>query len=167
MAFLMAVVALVGALCLFDLLLTFAVLRRLREHTAELERLGGRPSFVAPDAGVLIGRRIAEAASAHASRLVAFFDAQCETCHEHAPAFAARAQAHGGLAVVSGKGDLADELIGHVDAHAVVIRGEEATRLVSAMDIQAFPTFVLVDEEGYVVSAATELAELAEPTAAV
>lgn len=41
MPFLVTAVVLVGLLCAVDLLLTFAVLRRLREHTEELGRLSG------------------------------------------------------------------------------------------------------------------------------
>ena len=81
MPFLIAAVVLVGVLCLFDLLLTFAVLRRLREHTAELQRLAGRPGFSSYDPGMLVGHRLPEAARASGATLVAFFDAQCDTCH--------------------------------------------------------------------------------------
>jgi thiol-disulfide isomerase/thioredoxin len=55
--FLTAAVVLVGALCLVDLLLTFGVIRRLREHTTTLEGLAGRR----PSAGhpALIERPVA------------------------------------------------------------------------------------------------------------
>ena len=45
MAFVIAAVAVVGGVCLVNLLLTFGVLRRLRAHGAELARLrgAGRP----------------------------------------------------------------------------------------------------------------------------
>ncbi|MFF9868659.1 TlpA family protein disulfide reductase [Streptomyces sp. NPDC013953] len=166
MPFLIAAVVLVGALCLFDLLLTFAVLRRLREHTAELERLAGRPGFSSYDPGMLVGHRLPEAARAHGATLVAFFDAQCDTCHDHAPKFAARARRHSALAVVSGDGARAGELIGAVGPDAMVMRGDDAHAVADDLGIQAFPTFVLVDPDGSVVQATTELAELPEPAPA-
>ena len=166
MPFLIAAVVLVGVLCLFDLLLTFAVLRRLREHTAELQRLAGRPGFSSYDPGMLVGHRLPEAARASGATLVAFFDAQCDTCHDHAPKFAVRARRYGALAVVSGDGARADELVAAVGPDAAVIRGEDAHAVADDMGIQAFPTFVLVDGEGSVVQASTELVELPEPAPA-
>ena len=54
MTVLVAAVALVGVLCLLDLLLTFGVIRRLREH-AELITLGGVPDI--PVLGVAVGEQ--------------------------------------------------------------------------------------------------------------
>ncbi|WP_128817203.1 hypothetical protein [Streptomyces sp. S063] len=167
MTFVVAALVLVGALCVFDLLLTFAVLRRLREHTAELERLAGRPSFTPYDPGVLVGRALPESVAAHAPELVAFFDAQCDTCHEHAPGFAARARGRTALAVVSGEGRRAAELAAHVADDAVVLRDDVAADVVGAVGIEAFPTFLAVGPDGVVVRAHTDLAVLGEPAQAV
>ncbi|WP_408991800.1 hypothetical protein [Streptomyces sp. 1268] len=167
MTFVVAALVLVGALCVFDLLLTFAVLRRLREHTAELERLAGRPSFTPYDPGVLVGRALPEAVAAHTPELVAFFDAQCDTCHEHAPRFAARARGRAALAVVSGEGRRAAELAAHVADDAVVLRDESAAEVVGVVGIEAFPTFLAVAPDGVVVRAHTDLAVLGEPAQAV
>ncbi|WP_411084266.1 hypothetical protein [Streptomyces sp. cmx-18-6] len=167
MTFVVAAVVLVGVLCVFDLVLTFAVLRRLREHTAELERLAVGPSFTPYDHGVLVGRALPEAAAAHKPALVAFFDARCGTCHEHAPRFAARARGRGALAVVSGEGPRADELAAHVAHDAVVIRDAAAAEVVSALEIGAFPTFLVVGPDGVVVRAEADLEALGEPAAAV
>src|ERR1041384_1123039 len=97
MMFLTAAVVLVGILCALDLFLTFAVVRRLREHTTELERLAGMalPGSGGSAPGVLVGRSLPEPAAVGAgqSRLVGFFDSNCSTCFEHAPEFAAVAGA--------------------------------------------------------------------------
>ncbi|MFJ2023127.1 hypothetical protein ACIODW_04840 [Streptomyces sp. NPDC087897] len=165
MMFVVAALVLVGALCVFDLVLTFAVLRRLREHTAELERLAGRPSFAPYDPGVLVGRALPGAVAAQAPDLVAFFDAQCDTCHEHAPGFAARARGRAALAVVSGEGRRAEELAALVADDAVVLRDEVAAGAVSALGIEAFPTFLAVGPDGVVERAHTDLAVLGESAA--
>ncbi len=46
MAILVAAIGLVGLLCLADLLLTFGVIRRLREHTEQLAGLRGQDAPV-------------------------------------------------------------------------------------------------------------------------
>ncbi|MCX4822352.1 hypothetical protein OG883_21155 [Streptomyces sp. NBC_01142] len=178
MTILIAAVVLVGALCLFDLLLTFAVLRRLREHTTQIAGLGGQQHFTPYDPMVLVGRKVPDLPGVgggdpgdtggtddarDGSRLVAFFDAQCETCHDHAPVFAVRARGRDAVAVISGDGIKVDQLVGHVAGVASVVRGGQAQRLVDAMEIEAFPTFVQVDAEGVVVHAVNNPAELPEP----
>ncbi|WP_052852678.1 hypothetical protein [Streptomyces avicenniae] len=152
MPFLIAALVLVGCLCLLDLLLTFAVLRRLREHTAELSRLGARERSLALDRDtVLLGRTLPGLAAEEADeeRMVAFFEAKCDACHEHAPWFAATA-ADGSAAVVHGAGPRADELAAHVADLPTVIRHEEAASLVESVGITVFPTFLLVDRTGSV-----------------
>ncbi|MEU5342472.1 MULTISPECIES: hypothetical protein [unclassified Streptomyces] len=158
---------LVGALCLFDLLLTLAVLRRLREHTAELERLGTRSQFAAYDPAELLGRRIPEIADENEARWVAFFEANCSSCHEHAPQFAAEVREHSALAVISGNGEKADRLADHMVGAATVVRDAQADELVNTAGIQAFPTFLVLDRDGSVIRSTTELSELSDlvPTA--
>ncbi|MEV6398954.1 hypothetical protein AB0M39_29925 [Streptomyces sp. NPDC051907] len=180
MTILIAAVVLVGALCLFDLLLTFAVLRRLREHSEKLAAVGGaaghglpgapgqRP-FVPYDPSVLVGTTLPQAlteAGEGGARVVAFFDAQCETCHDHAPEFAARVRGRNAVAVISGRGSDVDALVRHVEGVAFVLRGEQARELVEAVAIEAFPTFVEADGEGAVVRAVTDPQELPAPGAA-
>lgn len=148
MTILVAAVILVGALCVFDLLLTFAVLRRLREHTAELAVLGVSRS-AGPDVGALVGKRLPESVLAHAPRLVGVFDAHCSTCFEHAPAFAAEAAGTALAAVVTGSGPKADELAGRL-AGIPVVTGSDAEEVVTALGIPAFPTFLRVAPDGTV-----------------
>jgi hypothetical protein len=168
MIFLIAAVVLVGALCVFDLLLTFAVLRRLREQSAELARLAGQAQFAPYDPGVLVGRTLprADADSVDRPRLVAFFDVNCDACHEHAPQFAVAARAHAAMAVISGAGPRLDDLVEMVGGVSSVITAERADNLVKAVGVEAFPTFLRVGPDGTIVEAQTELAALAETASA-
>jgi len=165
MTVLVAAVVLLGALCVFDLFLTFAVLRRLREHTAELAALAGtrRPG---PDVGALVGLRLPDPVLAHEPRWVGVFDAHCSTCFEHAPAFAAEA-AHTPLAaVVAGSGPKAGELAALLTG-IPVLTGTAAAEVVSALEVPAFPTFLRVAPDGTVELAhAGALAELPVPVGA-
>lgn len=167
MMFLTAAVVLVGILCAADLFLTFAVVRRLREHTAELERLAGLASSGRGgyDPSVLVGRSLPEPAAAGTgqSRLVGFFDANCSTCFEHAPEFAAMAGRQTLVAVVNGSGQKADELAGLL-ADVPAVRGEAALQTVVELDIQVFPMFVRVTPDGVISYAhAGLLSDMAEP----
>jgi len=94
MAILVAAIGLVGLLCLADLLLTFGVIRRLREHTEQLAGLRGQD---APVSGLPHGATPEPFTALTASgerldgpaglRVVAFFAAGCSACPERVPAF--------------------------------------------------------------------------------
>ncbi|MEV0160396.1 hypothetical protein [Nonomuraea fuscirosea] len=167
MPYLIAAVVLVGALCLFDLLLTFAVLRRLREHTAELARLAGEPRTLPYDPSFLIGRTLpGTAADTEARpRLVAFFDAGCDSCHEHAPVFAAAARPGTSLAFVTGADPLLRGLVDAIGDAAPVISGDDADAVVAELGIQAFPLFLRLDADGRIIQAELALERLAETAA--
>ncbi|MGP3916694.1 TlpA family protein disulfide reductase [Nonomuraea sp. 10N515B] len=158
MPFLVAAVVFLGVLCLFNLVLMLALLRRLREHTAELGRLAGHSMLMPYDPRVLVGRALPEAAAG--ARLVGFFDVGCSTCHERAPEFAEAAGKQPALAVVNGDGAKVDDLVAVVGGVSNVITGDEAGRIVRDLGVEAFPTFLRVDQDGRVVAADTELAEL-------
>ncbi|MFI6505081.1 hypothetical protein [Nonomuraea typhae] len=159
MSVLIAAVVLVGVLCLFDLVLTFAVLRRLREHTAELARLSGAtpPPY---DPAVLVGRSL-PADGTQWPGLVAFFHADCDACHVHAPAFAATARGLDAMAVVCGDGPKRDRLAEVCDGLPYVVTGERAAALEKAVGIEAFPAFLRVGADGAVVAAHLDLTALA------
>ncbi|MFC5834835.1 hypothetical protein [Nonomuraea insulae] len=169
MPFLIAAVVLVGVLCLFDLLLTFAVLRRLREHAAELERLAGEPRTLPYDPSFLIGRTLPGTAAntEPRPRLVAFFDAGCDTCHEHAPVFAAAARPGTSLAFITGAGPQLRSLVDAVGGAATVVSGEDADAIVAELGIQAFPMFLRLDADGRITQADMDLERLAETAATV
>ncbi|WP_217211875.1 hypothetical protein [Streptomyces sp. AC550_RSS872] len=169
MIFLIAAVVLVGLLCVFDLLLTLAVLRRLREHSAELGRLGTGPDLRTQmyDPQILVGTKAPDLAGESGVRLVAFLDAHCESCHEHAAEFAETARAHDDvLAIVSGEGREADELRTLVGPGIPLVQGEDARTRVLAIGLRAFPTFLLVEADGTIVQAVTEPGALTRPVPA-
>ncbi|GAA3654967.1 hypothetical protein GCM10022224_017550 [Nonomuraea antimicrobica] len=169
MPFLIAAIVLVGALCLFDLVLTFAVLRRLREHSAELERLLNEPRTLPYDPSFLIGRTLPGAATraVPSPRLVGFFDADCGTCHEHAPKFAAEARPGTALAFVTGAGRQVQNLVDVVGEASAVVVAEEAAAVVADLGIRAFPLFLRLDAEGRIVRADLDVERLAETASTV
>ncbi|KAB8195898.1 hypothetical protein FH608_010440 [Nonomuraea phyllanthi] len=169
MTFLIAAVVLVGALCLFDLVLTFAVLRRLREHTAELARLASEPRTLPYDPSPLVGRTLPGSATRALPqpRLVAFFDADCGSCHEHAPKFAAAARPGTSLAFVTGAGRQVQNLVDVVGGVSAVVVAEEAASVAADLGIRAFPMFLQVDGEGRIVRADMDADRLAEMAATV
>ncbi|MFD8496968.1 TlpA family protein disulfide reductase [Amycolatopsis sp. NPDC059657] len=156
MTFLVAAVVFVGALCLFNLLLTFAVLRRLREQGDELAALKAKhgPRY---DPEVMVGQEIPVVGH----DLVGFFDSGCPTCHEEAPLFAELAVRHSALAVISGAPKDVTDLIELLSPVASLVLGDEATELTKAVDIQAFPTFLQVSGSR-IEQAQTSVAALAE-----
>lgn len=177
MPFLVAAVVLVGVLCLLNLTLTFAMLRRLREHQAELGRLsGGMPPPFGDD---LVGRpvpRFHAAAVDGASvtrdsllgrpRLVGFFSAGCQPCHEQAPEFGKWLSEQGGdssegVAVVTDSGPEADELVALLRDKATVVTGSDAFAVADAFAVSGFPTFLQVDAEGVVTACEASMRSLA------
>jgi hypothetical protein len=168
MAFLVAAVILVGLLCAADLFLTFAVLRRLREHTTELDRLarltGTWPS--GHDTALLVGKPLPDPVLAHRPRLVGIFDANCSTCFEHAPQFATEASRYAVVAVVNGSGPGVGELAGLL-AGVPAVTGNEARQVVAELAVQAFPTFLRVAQDGTIEQAhAGPISDMAEPAVA-
>jgi hypothetical protein len=173
MPILAAAVVLVGLLCVVDLVLTFAVLRRLREHTDHLDRLssaGGTWSGI--DRERFVGRELPEFSTetvngAGGVELVGFFLPNCSPCHAEAPLFVDEARALGpgrALALVAGSGGDADDLVRMFDGVAQVVRDPTSGELVRALNVGAFPTFLRLDSHGAIVDAAISIKELRTPT---
>lgn len=168
MQLLIAAAVLVGALALLNLMLTFGVIRRLREHTTQLSRLSGAtPPFRDEQVGQPVPQFQATAADGTAvsrdsllgrTRMVGFFSAGCEPCHEQAPEFAKWLSGQGGdtseaVAVVTGAGPQADELATLLRDQATVVTEPDASRVADAFGVAGFPTFLRVDAEGVVTAA--------------
>ncbi|GGO78149.1 TlpA disulfide reductase family protein [Nonomuraea cavernae] len=169
MPFLVAAVVLVGVLCLLNLLLTFGVIRRLKEHTAQLEKVlsGGRD-----DSLQMLGEQVGEFAATTTDgepvsrallageTVVAFFSPSCAPCREKMPVFVEQARARDFdrqqvLAVVvnesgepeaAGVKEMAEEL---ATVARVVMEGADHP-LANAFKVHAFPAFCVVDAEGVV-----------------
>ncbi|MFG6192716.1 hypothetical protein [Nonomuraea sp. JJY05] len=181
MVFISVAVVLVGALCLLDLLLTFGVIRRLRAHTAELERLGNNgmwTSDLIPAPGHKVGDLAAStldgdpvsAATFAEQTLVAFFSQGCSACEDKLPEFVSQAGAVPGgrdrvLAVVSGEPAQMTETLDALSPVARVVAGQQAAPVIDAFAVRAFPTFSLV-EAGTVLASDNDLARLPAPSRA-
>ena len=171
MGFVIAAVALVGALCVLDLLLTVAVLRRLREHETVLERL--RPEA---DVDALVGARVPDftlttvegrtltAAGLRGRRwLLALLSVGCGPCREQAPAL--RDAGDDVVAIVTGEGAPANGLVEDLRGAVAVVTVQAGSGPGAALGVSVYPTLLAVDEDGVVSAAAHNVAGLGRPSA--
>lgn len=164
---LIAVVVLVGVVCLLDLVLTIGVIRRLREHTLLLSSprgFGNMPALAE------VGQEIAEFETTTADgqsidrsqlsgeTLVGFFTPRCQPCKEKLPDFVEFARSMPGgrersFAAVVGDGDEAAEMVAALRPVAQVSVEGQGGPMTTAFQVKAFPTVVKVapDGEGRVV----------------
>ena len=178
MLILIAVVVLVGALCLTNLLMTFGVIRRLREHT---ELLGGFRSGDRPVLGISVGEAPAPFASVTTDgqpltgpagfRLVAFFSSSCSACPERVAPFADyvrvnRVEREGVLAVVLGPDEATVPYLDDLAAVAQVCREPADGELTKAFAVSGYPAFCLLDADGVVAAAGFDPGALPAPVAA-
>jgi hypothetical protein len=177
MPILVTAVVLVGLLCAVDLLLTFAVLRRLREHTEQLGRLSSASAPQGIDREKLLGRELPEFSAttvegAPVSReslageveLVGIFAPGCNPCHAQAPVFAdeARGMAAGKtLALVAGSGSDADDLVQMLKGTTDVLLAPDSMQVINGLSIGVFPTFLRLDASGAIVDANVSVESLA------
>ncbi len=155
MPYLIAAVVLATALGLLNLLLTLAVLRRLREAAAR-ERdaasgvigTGRTPGdFAATDTdGRAVGR-----ADLTGRVLVGFFSTTCGACVEELPHFVARAGDMAGgrervLAVVHGDRPATDEMAGRLADVARVVVEDPDGPVGTAFEVRAYPAWCLLDD---------------------
>ncbi len=176
MPYLIAAVVLVGALCLLDLLLTVAVIRRLRDHTERLDRLAAGPM---PDSGIAPGT-VAPAFETTAtdgrsvsqrdlgSGVLAFASVSCEACKEQMPKFE-RYVAEAGLpsskvlvVVVDEEPPPADYLAGLEKYATVVVERHDGT-VGTPWQAHAFPTFYSIDAGLTVRTSSFDVASLPAP----
>jgi len=166
MPYLIAVVVLVGALCLMNLVLGLAVVRRLREHTKLLDALyetvdlmGGPPGTRGKlavgevvgdfDATALDGTRMTRDLLPEGT-VVAFLSADCGGCRDQLPEIASWAAGQDRqrvLAVLDARAGDPEELVTALSPVAQVIM-DEKTAVRAAFAIDAFPTFCQVAEGG-------------------
>ena len=180
MTVLAAAVALVGVLGLLDLLLTFGVIRRLREH-AELLGPGDGPEV--PVLGVTAGEQPAPflvttiegdlIAGPGGLSMVAFFSTTCPACPERIPPFISYLSDRGiarksVLAVVLGpQGEppaFANALAGAAQVTTASERADDP--LARAFKVAGYPAFCLLDDDGTVVATSHDPAGLPRAVAA-
>jgi hypothetical protein len=157
MPYLAAAVAVVGVLCLFDLILTVAVIRKLRDHSARLSRVT-LPATLLP-----AGTEVAEVATVdrygeaidgawlrNGMKLVIFMSATCSACIDQLPDAAARAGGFPGgpdsilTAVVGADGNSA-EIVSAFDGIARLVQGAQVDSVVSAFQVSAYPSYFVLD----------------------
>ncbi|MGW6501124.1 TlpA family protein disulfide reductase [Nonomuraea angiospora] len=173
MPYLVAAVVVVGLLCLVDLVLTLAVIRRLRVHTLRLAELApaGAPmvqpgTTIGEFSATALGGETVSRAFFSGPSVVAVFSTECASCHERLPEFAsylADTRPERVLAVVAGDPDAARLFTGELTSATVVVEpmGGPVSR---ALRVSRFPSFYLVDGDAVVVAADTAPARLPAAT---
>jgi len=158
MPYLVAAVLFVGLLCLVDLLMTFGVIRRLREHGAALagvsgggvaEPLLGVGETVGDFAAVSVDGEPVLRAFVDRETIVGFLSPGCPPCERRLPEFVAAARAAGRdrvLAVLTDttEADAAPMLTALGPVARVVVEAEDGA-LTKAFGVTAFPAFCRID----------------------
>jgi hypothetical protein len=175
-------VVVVGVLTLLNLLLTFGVIRRLREHT---ELISARGESVSPDLMLGVGdspggfSAVATDGTAVsreglvAGQFVGFFSPNCDPCAEMAPRFVDRAATLPGgrsqaLAVVVGGADEVAEMVALLEpvARVVVEDSLGAGSVAGAFGVRGVPAICELDGDGVVTAAGFDVVELPVPSLA-
>jgi thiol-disulfide isomerase/thioredoxin len=165
---------LVGLLGLVNLLFAVGVVRRLREHTKILDRLGdgsgqlilGPGETVGEFAATTVDGEPASVGTGDGPTLVGFFALGCQPCATKLPSFVEYAGEHPGgrdrvLAVVLGpEEEAAASYVTDLSGVARVVRGVEGDPLPTAFSVRGYPAFALVGTGGVVLASGTELTEL-------
>lgn len=180
MPLLVAWLSLLTVLCLLNLIFTFGVIRRLREHT---QQLASRPGATSPELMMLgpgeqvdgftatttTGLTVSRAGLTGLT-LFGFFSPHCRACEERLPSFQSRAAGMPGgraqvIAVAIGSADATAELQTQLADVAQVVAEPEQSDLALAFGVRAFPAFALVDPDGTVVASGHDLDEIQVPVA--
>jgi len=182
MAFLVAAVVILAVLFLANLLFTFGVIRRLREHTEILDKLGTPgPSAVMRKPGesvddfmtVTADGEAVSFAAANGRTLLAAFSTSCAPCKAKLPGFVEYAGRHPGgrdRVVAMVLGDDAETAASFVEALgpvARVIRDAEEGPAPKAIGLHGFPAFALIEPDRTVAASGSDLAALPPITAKV
>ena len=165
MAVIVAVVVLVGALCVLNLLLTLGVIRRLREHTDLIAESTSPP----PGMPTLpVGRQVADYTATttdgepvsrddlSGDTLVAFLTPTCKPCQEQMPELAKVAQVWAGgrdhvlVVIIGDSGEAAKYVKTLAPVARVVVEESLDSPITTAFEVAAFPLFGLVDGIGKV-----------------
>ena len=160
MPILTAAVIVVGVLCVLNLILIDAVIRRLREISA---RLGKETAKLLP-VGSAIGEVPADAeAIKQGTKVVAMMSTNCSACMSALDATAAYARNLPGgpadiLVAIQGEGGHLAEITAALADVTTLVTGQPAADLVTALQGRAFPTFYVLEEGRITAAAHTPLA---------
>ncbi|WP_331766746.1 TlpA disulfide reductase family protein [Embleya sp. NBC_00896] len=167
MPFLVAAVVLVGLVGALNLLLTFGVMRRLREQPAAPQARGMEPELrpgMRADvftATTTAGKQVSDT---DVRGLVGFFSAGCAPCHTLAPRFVERASTldrDGVLAVVAGDDA---ELVALLSPVARVVLEDFDGAVQAAFHNSWTPAVYLLDDAGRVVAGGNRMGDLPSET---
>ncbi|MGY3515353.1 TlpA family protein disulfide reductase [Micromonospora sp. PTRAS2] len=179
MAYLSAAVIVVGVIGLLNLILTFGLVKRLREHSERLAGLeAGHGDQIMLQAGDTVGPfqavtedGVALTRDGLAGRtLVSFFSPGCAPCKERMPQFIQYAAEHPGgrdrvLAVVVSDPDAAGGSVAALTPVARVVVESDRGPVCTAFGVQGFPAIGLIDESGVVIASGSRLDEISTPVA--
>jgi thiol-disulfide isomerase/thioredoxin len=161
MPFLIAAVVLVGAIAILNLVLTLAVIRRLRRN----EAAGAMP---VEDSGPAVGSPVPaftgrttagetfdNDALAGAPSVIAFFSTTCPACKSALPHLQEYAEHHGlkpsqVLVVIGGEPEDADHFIDKLTPIATIVFEPSMGPISTSFAVTAFPTFVMVGDDAVV-----------------
>jgi hypothetical protein len=181
MAVLTAAVILVGLICLADLLLTFGVVRRLREHAEQISSFGQAGRAPVPVVGLAQGESPTAFASATMEglpitgpaqmRLAAFFSTSCSACPGQVAPFLEYVATHqlardSVLAVVLGSPDALPAYLDDLASAGQIVFEEMNGPISEAFKVSGFPAFCLLDADGALLASGFDPAVLPEPSAA-
>lgn len=181
MSYLAGAVAVVGLISAVNLVLMFALVRRVREHGQRLAKLPRyRPPLPRLPAGTKVSdfstvsldgetRSLADLVGARS--LVGFFSPGCLACHEQLPEFLKYAKTIPGgpgqvLAVVTGAEKPAMEFAIGLDGTVPVVIENLQGPTATAFSVSGLPSFYLLDAEGRVESSGMAVETLAVPAPA-
>jgi len=168
MAILSAAIVVVGLLCLTDLLLTFGVIRRLREHTQQLAGFYGQDAPVTdladdevPAPFTALGTSGEQLTGPAGLRLVAFFSAGCSACPERVPGFLGylrenRLARDEVLVVIASSQPEPVSYAEQLAEVAPVCVEPPGGELGTAFKVRGYPAFCLLDAAGSVSAASHE-----------
>jgi thiol-disulfide isomerase/thioredoxin len=178
MPILTAAVVLVGILCVIDLLLTFGIIRRLREQNETLRQVQQQPAVAEPDialpegskvctfaATAVDGTELSNVADTGTRLLVGFFAPGCEPCKERMPQFIEYAARFEGRVIAVAAGDAAEtaDMVAPLREVAEVVVEQEGGPLHKAFAATGYPALCLVDDSGIVVASGWEMSVLPAP----
>lgn len=169
-----AAVVIVGLLCLLDLVLTFGVVRRLREHTELLRnrQLADTPAVIGlhtgqmPEGFTALAEDGAVIGGPAGLRLVGFFSGTCPACPGRVAPFIDYVQAN-----KMARDDVLVTLLVAADAAAPpylsllaevarVTVQPEGSQVIKSFGVVGYPAFCLLDADGTVVASGFDPASL-------
>ncbi|GGO77871.1 TlpA family protein disulfide reductase [Nonomuraea cavernae] len=179
MPFLVAGMVVFGLLCLVNLVLTLAVIRRLREHTEQLVALkAGDPAEVLLATGTSLPVFEAESVDGEtidsrvtSPEVVALLSTECSVCLDQLPDLVGlitdrRVDRPAAVAVIMGDDSAqAEQLVEKLRPVASVVRQPWGGPIEKAFQARAFPAFYLASE-GVVRAASISVMELDRPVPA-